>query len=191
MSEEHYVSVDGVRTHYLERGLEHRGKRPTVLLLHSAEFGGSAETSWFNNIDALATRYHVLAPDHLGFGRTDRDLNVHRIGVLGTLLQKHNVVPLFAVVSPYEASRARAIASLQGCLLVHTTCSMESLLARDPKGLYAKALRGEIPHFTGVSDPYEAPENPELRVDSSSEDIAVSEERVWQELKNRGLIPLS
>lgn len=72
MSEEHYVSVDGARTHYLERGLEHRGKRPSVLLLHSAEFGGSAETSWFNNIDALASRYHVLAPDHLGFGRTDK-----------------------------------------------------------------------------------------------------------------------
>jgi len=59
------------------------------------------------------------------------------------------------------------------------------------KGLYKKALAGEIPHFTGVSDPYEPPVNPELRVDSSSEKIAVSEERVWQLLKDRGLIPLS
>ena len=72
MSEGHYVLVDGARTHYLEAGLEHKGKRPSVLLLHSAEFGGSAETSWFNNIPALATRYHVIAPDHLGFGRTDK-----------------------------------------------------------------------------------------------------------------------
>ncbi len=68
----HYVAVDGARTHYLEAGLEHRGLRPSVLLLHSAEFGGSAETSWEFNIGAIATRYHVLAPDHLGFGRTDK-----------------------------------------------------------------------------------------------------------------------
>jgi pimeloyl-ACP methyl ester carboxylesterase len=72
MSEGHYVSVDGARTHYLEAGLEHKGKRPSVLLLHSAEFGGSAETSWEYTIPALAKRYHVLAPDHLGFGRTDK-----------------------------------------------------------------------------------------------------------------------
>ena len=67
-----YVNVDGVRTHYLEAGLEHKGKRPSVLLLHSAEFGGSAETSWEFNIESLAAHYHVLAPDHLGFGRTDK-----------------------------------------------------------------------------------------------------------------------
>ena len=66
------VVVGETLTRAIERGLEHRGKRPSVLLLHSAEFGGSAETSWFNNIDALASRYHVLAPDHLGFGRVDQ-----------------------------------------------------------------------------------------------------------------------
>jgi 2-hydroxymuconate-semialdehyde hydrolase len=67
-----YVSVDGVRTHYLEAGDAHRGVRPTVLLLHSAEFGGAAEVTWEFNIPALAQRYHVLAPDHLGFGRTEK-----------------------------------------------------------------------------------------------------------------------
>ena len=72
MSTRHFVSVDGVRTHYLEAGADHRGRRPSVLLLHSAEFGGAAELSWEFNIDALAQRYHVVAPDHLGFGRTDK-----------------------------------------------------------------------------------------------------------------------
>ena len=72
MMQSRYVSVDGIRTHYLEAGVEHKDQRPSVLLLHSAEFGGSAETSWEFNIDVLAQRYHVLAPDHLGFGRTDK-----------------------------------------------------------------------------------------------------------------------
>ncbi|HEY8578258.1 MAG TPA: alpha/beta hydrolase [Beijerinckiaceae bacterium] len=72
MSCSKYLLVDGVRTHYLEAGGAHRGVRPTVLLLHSAEFGGAAEITWERNIDALAQRYHVLAPDHLGFGRTDK-----------------------------------------------------------------------------------------------------------------------
>ncbi len=72
MSEGHYVSVDGIRTHYLEAGLRHKGSKPTILLLHSAEFGGSAETSWEFNLPVFGEHYHVLAPDHLGFGRTDK-----------------------------------------------------------------------------------------------------------------------
>jgi len=70
MSVSRFVDVDGASTHYLEAGESHRGVRPTVLLLHSAEFGGAAELSWEFNIAALARRRHVLAPDHLGFGRT-------------------------------------------------------------------------------------------------------------------------
>lgn len=72
MKEYKYISVDGVRTHYIEAGDEHRGIRPTILLLHSAEFGGSGQITWEYNIPAFAQRYHVLAPDHLGFGLTDK-----------------------------------------------------------------------------------------------------------------------
>ncbi len=72
MKEAKYLSVDGIRTHYFEAGELHRGKRPTILLLHSAEFGGCAEFSWEKNLPAFAERYHVLAPDHLGFGLTDK-----------------------------------------------------------------------------------------------------------------------
>ncbi len=67
-----FVSVDGVRTHYFEAGEVHKGARPSALLLHSAEFGGCAETSWEFNLPVLAQHYHVLAPDHLGFGLTDK-----------------------------------------------------------------------------------------------------------------------
>jgi pimeloyl-ACP methyl ester carboxylesterase len=72
MKQAHFVSVDGIRTHYFEAGLEHRGRAPSILLLHSAEFGGAAEFSWEYNLAPLATRHHVLAPDHLGFGLTDK-----------------------------------------------------------------------------------------------------------------------
>jgi 2-hydroxymuconate-semialdehyde hydrolase len=72
MREGNFVLIDAVRTHYFEAGTEHRGKRPSVLLLHSAEYGGAAEFSWEFNIAALAKRFHVLAPDHLGFGLTDK-----------------------------------------------------------------------------------------------------------------------
>ena len=66
------ISIDDVTTHYFEAGVEHKGRKPSVLLLHSAEFGGCAETSWEHNLPVLAQRYHVLAPDHLGFGLTDK-----------------------------------------------------------------------------------------------------------------------
>jgi pimeloyl-ACP methyl ester carboxylesterase len=66
------ISIDDVVTHYFEAGVEHKGRKPSVLLLHSAEFGGCAETSWEHNIPAFAEHYHVLAPDHLGFGLTDK-----------------------------------------------------------------------------------------------------------------------
>ena len=72
MAQSRYVSVDGIRTHVLEAGTAHRGARPTIVLLNSAEYGGAAEITWEFNIDAFAERFHVLAPDHLGFGRTDK-----------------------------------------------------------------------------------------------------------------------
>src|SRR6185436_8066499 len=72
MREGKYISVDGVRTHYFEAGESHRGRQPTILLLHSAEYGGAAEFSWEFNLQALGRHYHVLAPDHLGFGLTDK-----------------------------------------------------------------------------------------------------------------------
>ncbi len=72
-----YVSVDGIRTHYIEAGLEHRGVRPSIVLLNSAEYGGAGEITWEFNIPAFAKQYHVLAPDHLGFGRTDK---IHDFG---------------------------------------------------------------------------------------------------------------
>ena len=77
MAECKYISVDGVLTHYTEAGAEHRGKRPSIVLLNSAEYGGAGEITWEHNIPAFARHYHVLAPDHLGFGRTAK---IHDFG---------------------------------------------------------------------------------------------------------------
>ncbi len=72
MGQGKFISVDGIRTHYFETGESHRGRKSSILLLHSAECGGAAEFSWEFNLDALGRHYHVLAPDHLGFGLTDK-----------------------------------------------------------------------------------------------------------------------
>jgi 2-hydroxymuconate-semialdehyde hydrolase len=72
MRQGQYCLVDGIRTHYLEAGAAHRGRRASVLLLHSAEYGGAAEFSWEFNLEALGEHFHVVAPDHLGFGLTDK-----------------------------------------------------------------------------------------------------------------------
>jgi pimeloyl-ACP methyl ester carboxylesterase len=77
MREGRYISVDGVRTHYFESGLEHRGRKPTIVLLNSAEYGGAAELTWEFQIAEFGKHYHVLAPDHLGFGLTDK---IHDFG---------------------------------------------------------------------------------------------------------------
>jgi len=127
----------------------------------------------------------------LGFSKEDRDTNIRRIGFVAELLSKHGVIAITAAISPYRETRDAVRARIGSFVEIHMDCPIAVLAERDVKGLYKKALAGEIPHFTGVSDPYEPPESPELRVDSSSEDIAVSEDRVWQLLKDRGLIPVS
>jgi adenylyl-sulfate kinase len=127
----------------------------------------------------------------LGFSKEDRDTNVRRIGFVAELLAKHGVIAITAAISPYIETRAAVRARIDNFVEIFMDCPIAVLAERDVKGLYKKALAGEIPHFTGVSDPYEPPVSPDVRVDSSTEDIAVSEERVWALLKDRGLIPLS
>jgi adenylyl-sulfate kinase len=127
----------------------------------------------------------------LGFSKEDRDTNVRRIGFVAELLTRHGVIAITAAISPYRDTRQAVRERIGTFVEVFMDCPIPVLAERDVKGLYKKALAGEIPHFTGVSDPYEPPESPDLRVDSSTEDIAVSEERVWTLLKDRRLIPIS
>ncbi|NTX13674.1 adenylyl-sulfate kinase [Myxococcus sp. CA056] len=128
----------------------------------------------------------------LGFSREDREENVRRIGHVARLLARHGVGVIVAAISPYQSSRAevRQLAADAGLAFVevYIEAPLEALIARDVKGLYKKALAGELPHFTGVSDPYEAPEAPEVTVRSSSEPLEAGLERVLAALQTRGLL---
>lgn len=118
MKEGRYCLVDGIRTHYFEAGAEHRGRRPSVLLLHSAEYGGAAEFSWEFNIDALAQRFHVVAPDHLGFGLTDKvfDFNgqfERRIAHIRRFLEVAGIERVHAIGSSMSGGMSLAVAARQ------------------------------------------------------------------------------
>jgi adenylylsulfate kinase len=127
----------------------------------------------------------------LGFSKEDRDTNIRRIGFVADLLTRNGVVVLVAAISPYREIRdeVRATVSQNGDFIeVHVRCSIDELTRRDVKGLYAKALRGEIANFTGVSDPYEEPLSPELIVDTELEDVDESTARLVGLLEERGIL---
>ena len=128
----------------------------------------------------------------LGFSREDRDTNIRRIGFVARLLARNGAAVATAAISPYAATRAevRAQAEAEGIPFVEVfvQAEIEALVARDVKGLYKKALAGEIAHFTGVSDPYEAPENPDVLVRSDREPVEESLARIVEALEARGLV---
>jgi adenylyl-sulfate kinase len=124
----------------------------------------------------------------LGFSKRDRDENVRRAAWLCTVLNRHGVVTIVALVSPYEEAREQARSQIGRMLLVHVDCRLELLRARDTKGLYGKASRGELTGLTGVDDPYEAPARPDLRVDTGEEPVDGSVRRVLDALEQRRYI---
>lgn len=112
----------------------------------------------------------------LGFSRADRDTNVQRIAYVARLLARHGVLVLVAAISPYASTRASLRAQSEAAghpfLEVFVDAPLEVVIARDVKGLYKRALAGELPSFTGVSDPYEAPTAPELALRTDHHDLA-------------------
>lgn len=114
----------------------------------------------------------------LGFSREDRDTNIARIGYVAGKLATHGVAVLVAAISPYREARDRVRESVPNFVEVYVYAPLETVTARDPKGLYAKALAGEIAHFTGISDPYEPPLSPEVTVRTDRETIEESLGRV-------------
>jgi adenylyl-sulfate kinase len=149
---------------------------------------------------ALGHRVEVLDGDvvrthlskGLSFSKEDRDINVRRIGFVANLLSRNGVVAVTAAISPYRHIRdeVRQLITNDGAgfVEVFVTCPVEVLAERDVKGLYKKALAGEIDQFTGVSDPYEAPVNPEVVVDSSKEKVADSVEKIVGRLRELGYL---
>ena len=125
----------------------------------------------------------------LGFGKEDRDTNIRRIGFVSNLLTRNGVVSIVSAISPYREVRDEVRGEIGSFIEVHVHASLDELVRRDVKGLYEKALKGEIPNFTGVSDPYEEPLNPEVVVNTEEESIDESLGKVLSALETRGFIP--
>ena len=129
----------------------------------------------------------------LTFSKQDRDINVRRIGYVARLLSRNGVIAMTAAISPYREVRdeVRAEHAAEGVpfIEVYAEASVEALAARDVKGLYKKALAGEIANFTGVTDPYEPPLNAEITVHTDRDPVEQSVAEILAELTRRGLIP--
>jgi adenylylsulfate kinase len=125
----------------------------------------------------------------LGFSKEDRDTNIMRIGFVANMLTRNGVATICCPISPYKETRDAVREMIGEFVEVHVSATVEEIAAnRDPKGLYKKALAGEITGFTGVDDPYEAPENPELVVDTMDESPEKSLQHVLDKLVELGRI---
>jgi adenylyl-sulfate kinase len=151
----------------LERVLSERGREVEVL-------------------DGDVVRTHLSKG--LGFSKEDRDTNIRRIGFVCKLLTRHGVATVVAAISPYRDVRDDVRRDVGNFVEVFVTCPLEVLVHRDVKGLYARALRGDLANFTGVSDPYEPPLNPEVVVDTGNETIDQSVARIVAKLEDLGYL---
>ncbi|MBU0754094.1 MAG: adenylyl-sulfate kinase [Planctomycetes bacterium] len=125
----------------------------------------------------------------LGFSKEDRDINIRRIGFVCHLLTRNDVVAIGAAISPYRAVRDENRKLIGRFVEVYCKCSLDALEERDVKGLYKKARAGEIANFTGVSDPYEAPDRPEVVVETDKETVGQSTAKILRVLESMRYIP--
>jgi adenylyl-sulfate kinase len=124
----------------------------------------------------------------LGFSKEDRDTNIERVTFVAKLLTRNGVAVLCSFISPYIARREKSRAEIGEFVECYIECPLEVLIERDVKGLYKKALAGEIASFTGISDPYEAPPNPEIVVNSSTQTIEESMAIILDRLEELGYV---
>ena len=125
----------------------------------------------------------------LGFSKEDRDTNIRRIGYVCRLLSRNGTIAISAAISPYAEIRDEVRAGINRFVEVYVECPIDVLTDRDVKGLYKKALAGEIKNFTGISDPYEAPEKPEIVVNTAKESEEESLNNILTTLEVLGYIP--
>jgi adenylylsulfate kinase len=148
------------------------------------------------DIEARSCRVEVLDGDEvrthlskgLGFSREDRDTNIARIAFVAALLTRHGVAVITAAISPYAKARVQARERIGSFLEVYVRCPLDELVQRDVKGLYVKAMRGEIEHFTGISDPYEEPQRADVVIDTHLETLEESVRKILVALEHRGFI---
>jgi len=124
----------------------------------------------------------------LGFSKEDRDQNIKRVTFVAKLLTRNGVAVLATFVSPYRERRQKTRMEIGNFIEIYTKCHVKVCIERDVKGMYKKALNGEIKNFTGVDDPYEEPSNPELVINTDTETVEESVEKVLNKLEELGCI---
>ena len=124
----------------------------------------------------------------LGFSKEDRDKNIERVTFVAKLLTRNGVAVLCSFISPYRARRAKTREEIGEFIEVYVECPVEECARRDVKGMYAKAFAGEIENFTGVSDPYEPPENPEIVCHTAEETVEESVAKIVAYLEEHGYL---
>jgi len=127
----------------------------------------------------------------LGFSKEDRDENIRRITIVAELLSKNGVATTCSFISPYRQARANARTRCHNFIEVYVECPLDALVERDPRGLYKKALAGEITGFTGIDDPYEPPADPEIIVHTDRETVEESADKILRYLEQDELIPMA
>ena len=137
-------------------------------------------------LDGDVVRTHLSKG--LGFSKEDRDTNIKRIGYVASLLSRNGVIAITAAISPYGNIRQEVREMHENFVEVYAKCPLEVLEARDVKGLYKKARAGEIKQFTGISDPYEEPTNPEIVVETNKETPDESANKIISWLRESGYI---
>jgi sulfate adenylyltransferase len=168
-------------------GLSGSGKSTiaNVLLVRLLEMGGRRVTL----LDGDLVRKHLSS--ELGFSKEHRDINIRRIGFVGAEIAKHGGVAICAPIAPYDSVRKEVRAMVEaggGFVLVHVATPLEVCEARDRKGLYAKARAGLIQQFTGISDPYEAPQDAEITIDTTALTPEQAADVIMQYLVDQGYL---
>lgn len=164
-------------------GLSGSGKTTVSRILEQRLRGHGARVEV---LDGDVVRTHLSKG--LGFSKQDRDTNIRRIGFVCQLLSRNGVIAIAAAISPYRETRDYVRSQMEHFVEVYARCPLETLVERDVKGLYKKALAGEIQEFTGVSDPYEEPLQPEVIMDTHLETPEQCADKIWAKLEELGLI---
>jgi adenylyl-sulfate kinase len=164
-------------------GLSGAGKSTISAILERSMRAAGAKVEV---LDGDVVRTHLSKG--LGFSKEDRDTNVRRIGFVAEMLSRHGAIAMVAAISPYREVRDEIRSRIPNFVEVYVECPIEVLAERDVKGLYKRALAGEIQSFTGVSDPYEPPLAPDVVVNSSLETPEQSAAKIWATLEHKGLV---
>ncbi len=161
---------------------------------------GSGKTTLANEIQKILRshgyRVEILDGDEirkglsrdLGFSKEDREKHNERVMFVAKILSRNGVITLVPLISPYREIRDRARNEIENFIEVYVRCPLDILIKRDPKGLYKKALAGEIKNLTGLQDPYEEPLNPDIVIDTDKLTIEESVNKILSYLKSRNLL---